>query len=269
LSGKAYGLKKEPLTNPRLIWNFGDGATAEGTSVLHTYTLPGTYGVFLDVASGEYSASDKTVVTIVPATLTISNVVLGDSGYITISNGSPVDLDLSRWYLRDGSVLFLLPSHTVVSARGALTIPNSVSKLFVTNSGVELLYPNGEVEYHFTQPTASQSPTQTPVIATKPTVLKKTVASKKAVSIASTPLNNSQMAGVAASEAPARGARSEVLSVTRKSDSVALWMLGLSGFIGAVFFGMWFVHKKSLVELSEAKLEGGEEEDEEEFEIIP
>ena len=33
-------LEKELLVNARLIWNFGDGAIAEGLSVLHTYVLP-------------------------------------------------------------------------------------------------------------------------------------------------------------------------------------------------------------------------------------
>ncbi|MEN9614479.1 MAG: hypothetical protein RLZZ347_786 [Candidatus Parcubacteria bacterium] len=258
-SGKAYGLKKEPLINARLIWNFGDGSTAEGVSVLHTYGLPGTYTVFLDVASGVYSATDKLVVTVVPATLNITRVLSGSAGYVTIANGSDVDLDISRWYLRDGSAMFLLPAHTIVSAHGALTIPNSVSALFVTNTQAELLYPNGEVEYRFAPPTVSQSPTKSPAVATKPAV------AKKVTPVVET--RTSQVASVGVSGGVTPDGHSEVLSVSRKSDSVALWMLGLSGFVAVIFGGMWFAHRKSVVEQSES-VDSEDEDEGEEFEII-
>lgn len=260
-SGKAYGLKKEPLTNARLIWNFGDGATAEGVSVLHTYALPGNYTVFLDVASGEYTVMDKVVATVVSPSLTVTTVVTGQSGYASITNSSAVELDLSRWYLRDGTNLFLLPRRTIVSARGTLTIPNTVSGLYVTTRQAELLYPNGEVAHRFTQPVVSVSPIVSQTATTPKVVEKVAVAKSAPVAVA----KNSQAAGVGATTESALGGRSEVLSVSRKSDSVALWILGLSGFVAVIFGGMWFAHRKSLAESAESELDDSEED---EFEIV-
>ncbi|MCG2698987.1 PKD domain-containing protein, partial [Candidatus Parcubacteria bacterium] len=58
-SGKALGLKKEPLESARYLWNFGDGAISEGQNVKHVYKYPGEYIVILDISSGKYSASGR------------------------------------------------------------------------------------------------------------------------------------------------------------------------------------------------------------------
>ncbi|MEK9131340.1 MAG: lamin tail domain-containing protein [Patescibacteria group bacterium] len=260
-SGKAYGLKKELLVNARLIWNFGDGAIAEGLSVLHTYALPGTYTVFLDVASGQYSAVDKKVVTIVPSALTIGTIVKGVDGYATITNGTAVELDLSRWYLKNDAGLFLLPAHTVVSPRGTLSIPNNISGLFVTDSTAELLYPNGEVAHQYLPIVPKASTVGAGSESSTPT--SQAITTKAAVSEKNLRANQSQVATVASAEAFVEGSDTEVLSVPRKSDSVAVWMLGLSGFVALIFGGMWFAHKKGITEKKE---EPSEEEDD--FEII-
>lgn len=57
--GAALGFKEEPLENARYLWNFGDGSFAEGKNVRHFYKYPGEYIAVLDVASGQYSASDR------------------------------------------------------------------------------------------------------------------------------------------------------------------------------------------------------------------
>ncbi|HRH38197.1 MAG TPA: PKD domain-containing protein, partial [Flavobacteriales bacterium] len=45
-------------------WNFGDGATSEDVSPSHTYTLPGTYTVVLDVMNGACSSSITIEITV-------------------------------------------------------------------------------------------------------------------------------------------------------------------------------------------------------------
>jgi len=48
-------------------WDFGDGSvTVQGSSVLHTFTAPGTYVVTLTVSNGVGSTSDALSVTVVP-----------------------------------------------------------------------------------------------------------------------------------------------------------------------------------------------------------
>lgn len=58
-TGRVWGLKKEPIENARIVWAFGDGATSEGSSVLHTFYYPGEYTAVLDASSGYYAASDR------------------------------------------------------------------------------------------------------------------------------------------------------------------------------------------------------------------
>ena len=89
------------------------------------------------------------------------------------------------------------------------------------------------------------------------------ITTKAAVSEKNLRANQSQVATVASAEAFVEGSDTEVLSVPRKSDSVAVWMLGLSGFVALIFGGMWFAHKKGITEKKE---EPSEEEDD--FEII-
>src|SRR3990167_1107385 len=42
---QVYGAESLPIAGARFMWNFGDGATAEGARVFHTYAYPGRYSV--------------------------------------------------------------------------------------------------------------------------------------------------------------------------------------------------------------------------------
>ncbi|HEY1118067.1 MAG TPA: PKD domain-containing protein [Acidimicrobiales bacterium] len=54
----------DPLTS---TWTFGDGGTATGATVSHTYAAAGTYEVTLTVSDGTSSSTASTVVTVAPA----------------------------------------------------------------------------------------------------------------------------------------------------------------------------------------------------------
>jgi hypothetical protein len=141
-SGQALGLQKEPLENARYIWNFGDGAIAEGQNVKHVYKYPGEYIIILDVSSGKYSASDRLIVKVVENNLKITGA---NENYIKLHNGSNVELDISFWFLKAENSLFKFPANTFIKTNRDLIIDSSISGLKAENQKAELLYPNGSV----------------------------------------------------------------------------------------------------------------------------
>src|SRR3989344_3306745 len=89
--GRAYNRNKESVDHVRFLWNFGDGATAEGPSVLHHFEYPGQYAVMLYIAEDRTSVSDKIIVTAEPARLAFSAI---SDGSVSIQNLAGRDLDL-------------------------------------------------------------------------------------------------------------------------------------------------------------------------------
>ncbi len=143
---QALGALKQPLLNARYIWNFGDGATAEGETVSHAYDLPGTYFVALTVASGKYSAFDQKKVTVVHADLIISAAVPGEQGYVEITNNTRSTLDLSVMSFGSDGTNFSIPDHTYIAANSALKFSAGITSLVLKmGDAVVLRYSNGQV----------------------------------------------------------------------------------------------------------------------------
>jgi O-glycosyl hydrolase len=69
-------------------WEFGDGASAEGESVSHTYGSPGTYTARLTVSRGTESASDSVTVTVSPASANDVTIEVTDSGHNPLSGAT-------------------------------------------------------------------------------------------------------------------------------------------------------------------------------------
>lgn len=155
--GKALGFQKQPIDNARFIWNFGDGTTKEGKSVMHVYKYPGEYIVILDVSSGYFSASDRVMIRAEKSKIIISSLGDGDgkNNFIELSNPSNYDADISGWILRGGTTTFILPAHTYIGGNKKLIFASDTTKI-VPQKGerVELLYPNG-IFATFYQPSES------------------------------------------------------------------------------------------------------------------
>ncbi|MBI5816853.1 MAG: lamin tail domain-containing protein, partial [Candidatus Yonathbacteria bacterium] len=163
-SGRVWGLKKEPIENARMLWNFGDGSTAEGKTVAHTYRYPGTYIVTLDTSSGYYSASDRVTVEAVSVDVIISSIGDSQSSFVELYNKSKYELDLSFWNIRAGNFTFIIPEHTLAAAGVKIKFASEVTGLpaapgtaqaGVTSSAsahVALYYPNG-ILAHLYSPT--------------------------------------------------------------------------------------------------------------------
>ena len=76
-------------------WDLGDGTTAEGTSVRHTYQVPGTYTAKLTV-TGDKGATDQGSVTIVVTAVDttppgIAGVDCGDPEHVVVTFSKPVE----------------------------------------------------------------------------------------------------------------------------------------------------------------------------------
>ncbi|MEK7107460.1 MAG: PKD domain-containing protein, partial [Patescibacteria group bacterium] len=138
--GRAYNRKKETISaRIRFLWNFGDGSTGEGQSVLHHFEYPGRYAVVLNIADNRDAASDKIIVTAEPAKLAF--ISLSD-GSIMIKNDAGRDLDLSNWIVRSFGRQFLVPKDSIILAGESLRIGEKTLG-FRSSSETELDYPNG------------------------------------------------------------------------------------------------------------------------------
>lgn len=138
--GRAYNRKKESVSDHiRFLWNFGDGKTAEGQSVMHHFEYPGKYAVVLNIAENADAASDRVIVTAEPAKLSFSAL---PDGSITIGNNAGRDLDLSRWIVRSFGRSFALPQDSIILANESLRIGEKTLG-FRSSPETELDYPNG------------------------------------------------------------------------------------------------------------------------------
>ena len=138
--GRAYNRKKETVSGHiRFLWNFGDGRTAEGQSVLHHFEYPGRYVVVLNIAENMDAASDKIIVTAEPAKLAFAS--LPDGG-VVIQNNAGRDLDLSGWIVRSFGRSFVMPKDSIILAGESLRMGEKTLG-FRSSTDTELDYPNG------------------------------------------------------------------------------------------------------------------------------
>jgi PKD repeat protein len=142
--GGAMGLLGSPITDARFWWNFGDGGTAEGKSVGHTYRETGTYTAVLSVTSGGYAATDYTQIRVEPNKISLAGVTAGEVGGIRIANPASAGADIGGWALEDDrGRVFFLPVHTVIGPGGEAVFANKITGLD-PRTKVTLRYPGGQ-----------------------------------------------------------------------------------------------------------------------------
>ena len=197
-SAQGLGLKKQPLQNARYVWNFGDGQTKEGQYVLHTYTQPGTYDVFLAAASDVYSASDRLKVTVRSPQLSVAH----SQEVLTILNQDTSSIDLFGLKLhQDGRNDFLFPEHSTLSGRAEMNIDTSLFSMAHADVSrakelpITLQYLNGRVVATSSEreisPTASETvakvvpPKETKTVTKSTRAVAKVVAKPKVADNAS------------------------------------------------------------------------------------
>lgn len=138
-SGQAFTQDGVAVDNARYLWSFGDGATAEGQNVLHTYGYPGTYEAVLSVASGYSSGETEVSLKVVAANLAL---VLENDDSLTVVNNTAQELDLGLWLLACGGKTFLIPARTFVLAGAGVRFSPNITGL-TCDLSAQLRYPQG------------------------------------------------------------------------------------------------------------------------------
>ncbi len=142
--GDTVGTTEGLSGKTRFIWNFGDGGTAEGQSVLHVYKYPGDYVVVLNVVSGTHATEDRAIIKAIPAELSITNIGPAHDFFIELSNNSSYEMNLSGWLLKSGTRYFVIPEHSFILPKKKIVFSGDTTGLpYSGESSVELLYPNG------------------------------------------------------------------------------------------------------------------------------
>ena len=162
----AYNRDRAAFKSARFFWNFGDGASAEGSQVMHHFSYPGRYDVELHITNQNYSASSKVIVTAVETAVAMATL---PGGGVSVQNRSDRDLDLSYWWVAQGASTFKLPEHSVALKGEAINISQSTLGFAATDA--KLLYPNGtEVALSAAAPAAADEASAVPAPVSAPLI---------------------------------------------------------------------------------------------------
>ena len=93
-----------PKSQIQLQWNFGDGTTAGGFDIKHTYAKPGTYDVFTYI-SGDPEPFDSAKITVVAAPFATPPVAVIHASATAVAAGDSVTFDASGSHAANGSNL--------------------------------------------------------------------------------------------------------------------------------------------------------------------
>ncbi len=237
-SGEAYNAGRELLLGGvRYVWNFGDGATAEGRDVAHTYNYPGRYVVELDVAYSFSSAMTRLVV--VAGTADVGLRLEADNSLVVL-NRSKDDLDVGLWILTDGTASFYIPEDTIVLAGEGLRFAPGITKVAGTQNS-SLLYPNGAGAASAVASAGSPLRGQR-VAAQKPLAPKKAAVPKKTTSAEPAVIHDVQL------PAAQLGA-----AVANSTTGFPWWAsgIGLAGLIGLGVAATWYTRQHVTKPVSE------------------
>ncbi len=142
----AFGKEGEMKSGVRYYWNFGNGETADGEKVLHTYLFPGKFAVSVTAVSDRISATDYKSIDIFEPKIEIASLVPGKTGWLELRNLESRFVELSGFIISTAQngqkSSFSLPSKTFLAPNGHARISASSAGISFS-SGTEILYPNG------------------------------------------------------------------------------------------------------------------------------
>ncbi|MDD5551551.1 MAG: lamin tail domain-containing protein [Candidatus Pacebacteria bacterium] len=131
------------------IWNFGDGATAEGKVVSYRYSLPGRYIVSLTISDGRNEKSHNIEVIIYSSSIFISEFSLTDK-WIEVVNESEKAQDISGWGISDkkDKIKFKFSKGSYISPHSFILLQSNLTSSIVKKKGgiIFLFYPSGDIK---------------------------------------------------------------------------------------------------------------------------
>ena len=133
---------------PRFVWTFGDGSTAEGRKVEHIYKFPGDHIVVLNASAGEEQAAVRGNVKVFQPEIIVTEVQAGslDDSYIQLENRSAYEVNLGNLRLEAAAGSFIFPPDTIIASKTKINFPSAVTQLTPGSpAAVRLVYPNGRL----------------------------------------------------------------------------------------------------------------------------
>lgn len=232
--GLAYDSGNRTIENARFLWNFGDGATAEGKIVMHRWQYPGRYAVVLEVSRFESKVSHRITVTAESAQFSFD---VSTDGSVTLKNLSSRDVDLSDWRISDRGVTFTFSPNTILLKSGSIRL-SPLALRFNASQSAELLYPDGSVAVHASLPASAEISVESAdpdeeesVQAASSTELAQMVSKTISPQISTDTVESSEESPVVPEEPQSPPENIEnvaaVALAAEKSDISALWWLGI------------------------------------------
>jgi PKD repeat protein len=262
--GEALGLQDKVLKNAYYSWSFGDGNSNNGQNVLHTFTHPGEYVIFLTVTSGEFSTSARLTVTVVPAEVSLSDIVEGKNGFIELYNEGAHEINLTSWSVVAHGLTFIFPLNTIILPQSRLKFSALTTGLFAdARSAVTLHYPNGTVAARFKEgavPRATStikadglkipsSPKTASKVSSKPnipsTVERNDPVSEAVIEGTTTSVPSAEASVVRAADNPASKTTTRIAS-----GSIYTWLLALTALIGGAVASVVVMRRRAENEIT-------------------
>ncbi|GEM_PF-6172272 len=142
---ESYDATGAVVEDGSVSWAFGDGSTAIGRDVGHSFMYEGTYIVHVLLERGALSDTETITVSVLP--LDASLAVSKKGEWIAIINHSTTPLNVSNWRLTTDSQYFIIPEGTYIESQAEVRFPTQITKLsrLSETQRAFLKYPNDEV----------------------------------------------------------------------------------------------------------------------------
>jgi len=99
-----------PENDITYVWSFGDGTTAQGSSVSHAYQFSGDYVVVCNAQYSDEQAVSRATVKVIDPKISLARI----SGGLQIGNNSGAEINLENWKLVSENKSFTFPQDTLL-----------------------------------------------------------------------------------------------------------------------------------------------------------
>lgn len=152
------GYSGEPVVYGKYFWNFGDGSSKEtkinDSKFSHIYFYEGEYPVVLDYYGVGFSeiptASDKIIIKITLANISISNIGNAEDFFIEISNDTNYDANISEWVLLGNLKSFIFPKNSIIQSKKKIILSPKITGFSIMDKdSLELLNSQRETIFEY------------------------------------------------------------------------------------------------------------------------